>query len=342
MLGSRALRRAEAVTGGVAAPFDRGLRYFAAGATRSGDAPRSAARGLPDDLFSCAETMLNFAEGNDVDIDPLGEFAANVPTAAARGRPAARGLPPLPAHGAPPHPQARGQDRPPLRRQPPRQRTRGADTAPAVGGGHLYKINDLLRPLDPRRGPGGPPELVFLGRLNLPHNDDGVPLVLRTRWAESSSACPASPCGSSAEAPPHALRALSPGIPAAFGWRASSRTSNRCSPGPCVAGAAPLCSGIKTKISSALARGLPVLATDIAIDGIPAMLTVATAASWTTTLRNGRSCRQARGAGPQRQVSAAASAFFARTYGRSRSCPSTTSSSVCGKVTLTDRVVPVG
>jgi glycosyltransferase involved in cell wall biosynthesis len=273
-----------------------------------------------DDLFSVRyDTMLNFAAGNDVDIDPLGEFAANVPT-------------PLRALVRRPAVYRRV-----LRMERDRIRQRedkivhDFDASFLVndhevetlrlrsGVSTIYKINGLLPAIDPpARAPVHPPELVFLGRLNLPHNDDAICSFLRTSMGKLEQRLPGVTLRIIGRGATEALRSLVARYPRSVRLEGYVKDLEPVF-ARATASLAPLRfgSGIKIKILDALARGLPVLATDIAIDGIPAVtdggdgcIVENDLAQWPELL--------VKIAEPDRNaaVSAAASAFFARTYGR--------------------------
>jgi glycosyltransferase involved in cell wall biosynthesis len=273
-----------------------------------------------DDLFSVRyDTMLNFTAGNVVDIDPLGEFAANVPTPlrALVRRPAVY--------------------RPVLRMERDRIRQREDEIVHAFdasllvndhevqtlrersGATSVHKINDLLPAIDPpARAPVSPPELVFLGRLNLPHNNDAICSFLHTSMPELERRLPGVTLRIIGRGATDALRALVAQHPRSVRLEGFVEDLEPVF-ARATASLAPLRfgSGIKIKILDALARGLPVLATEVAIDGIPAVpdggdgcIVADDLGQWPELL--------AKLADPERnaEVSAAASAFFARTYGR--------------------------
>ncbi len=273
-----------------------------------------------DDLFSVRyDTMLNFAAGNAVDIDPLGEFAANVPTPL-------RTLVRKPAVY-----------RSVLRMERDRIREREDEIVHAFdasllvndhevqtlrqrsGATSIYKINDLLPVVDSSaRAPVDPAELVFLGRLNLPHNDDAICSFLRTSMPELERRLPGVTLRIIGRGATDVLQALVAEHPRSVRLEGFVEDLEPVF-ARATASLAPLRfgSGIKIKILDALARGLPVLATGIAIDGIPAVPDGSDGCIVADDLRQWPDLLT-KIAEPERnaEVSAAASAFFARTYGR--------------------------
>jgi len=284
--------------------------------------PRSRRRVLYlDDLFSMRyQTMLDFAGGGvAISVDPLGEFAVNVPKPlrALIKRPAVY-LPVL------------RMERDRIKRREI-QMVKEFDTSLLVnpreakilrsrsGIDRIRAINGLLpavKRMD--RIPSTPPELVFLGRLNIPHNDDAI-------------------CSFLAISMP-GLKKLMPGvIVRVIGRGASPRLLRLAEEYPetvrlegyvaelesvfahATAALAPLRfgSGIKIKVLDALARGLPVIATTAGVDGLPVSCEGGDGcivdddfARWPTLLAEMAEAMR------NRELSKAAAAFFERTYAR--------------------------
>lgn len=224
-----------------------------------------------DDLFSLRyEKMLRFAKDNQVCIDPLGEFASNVPAAL-------RALVRMPRVY-----------KPILRMERDRIRRREIEMVQDFDASLLVNWNEveilreradsssvrlihaLLPPINaPTRSPVRPPEFLFLGRLNIPHNDDGI-------------------CGFLREAMPMLLEKLPSVIVRLIGKGASADLKRLVAQYPenvrlegfvedleplfarASASLVPLRfgTGIKIKTLESLARGLPVLATGSGVDGI--------------------------------------------------------------------------
>jgi glycosyltransferase involved in cell wall biosynthesis len=187
------------------------------------------------------------------------------------------------------------------------------------GATNVQLINDLLPAIaTPVREPVDPAEFVFLGRLNLPHNNDAICAFLRESMDELERRLPGSRVRIIGKDAEDGLRAL-----------AGEHRESVCLEGfvedlepvftRATASLAPLRfgSGIKIKMLDAFARGVPVLATTIAIDGIPiapdgadGCIVEDDLTRWPALLEE--IAEPARNA----ELSAAGLAFFARTYGR--------------------------
>ncbi len=283
--------------------------------------PRARRRVLYlDDLFSERyERMLAVAALGDFAIDPLGQFVEFVPVLL---RPFVR----RPAVY-----------RPILRMERDRIRRREAEVVPSFDASLLVNAEEvkllrersglpnveLITPLlravaTPVHRPASPPELVFLGRLNIPHNDDAVCAFVRTAMRELERRCPGVRLRIIGKGASETLLALAAEHPHSVVLEGFVDDLDAVFSRATVV-IAPLRfgSGVKIKVLEALARGVPVLATTVAAEGIP----VATEgtdgcvieddlARWPALLAglaNGR-C----GA----DLSAGALAFFARTYAR--------------------------
>lgn len=223
-----------------------------------------------EDLFSARyERMLAVQAEHGIDIDPLGEFAANVPgpmRLLAR-RPIVY--------------------RPLLRMERDRIRRRerqvvadfdvnllvnAAEVAELRAGSQadVRVVHGLLpRTTAPVRLPADPPEIVFLGRLNIPHNDDAVCSFLRSAMPGVLERIPQVRLRVIGKDPSDRLRALA----APFGDRV--RLEGFVADLDEVFSAASVAlaplrfgSGVKIKMLEAFARGLPVVATTTAVEGI--------------------------------------------------------------------------
>jgi glycosyltransferase involved in cell wall biosynthesis len=224
-----------------------------------------------DDLFSVRyQRMLDVAAGGAVDMDPLGGFVDNVP---ARLRPLVR---------------HRAVYLPLLRSERSRIRRREAqvvhefDASLLVsprevgelrrrsGSNRITALTPRLPPLRVReRRPVQPPELVYLGKLNIPHNDDAVCTFIRTVMPALAQLRPDVRVRVIGKQPSAALRALAaahPGV-ALEGYvddldEVLARATALLAP-------LRFGSGIKIKVLDALGRGVPVIATSTAAEGIP-------------------------------------------------------------------------
>jgi glycosyltransferase involved in cell wall biosynthesis len=284
--------------------------------------PRARRRVLYlDDLFSVRyDRMLRFSASNaEVTFDPLGEFAENVPGFL---RPVAR--------------------RPAVYRallRSERDRIQRAETAAVrefdvsllvndaevqllrrrSGVDTVELVHDLLPAVpEPVRRPVSPPELVFLGKLNLPHNDDAICTFLREAMPGVERRCPGALLRIVGSGAGETLRSLAAAHPDSVRLEGYVADLDAVFSSATVA-LAPMRmgSGIKLKMLDAFARGLPVLATSIAVDGIPVApdgsdgcVISDDLAGWPDLVAELTEPERAE------QLSAAALAFFAKTYGR--------------------------
>ncbi|MGH3941830.1 MAG: glycosyltransferase family 4 protein, partial [Pseudonocardiaceae bacterium] len=284
-------------------------------------APRASRRVLYlDDLFSVRyERMLTVAAQNDFTMDPLGQFADFVPA----------GLRSLLRRPAVYRPILR-LERDRIRRREV-QIVRSFDASLLVnaeevellrersGVSTVRPITPLLRPVTtPVRRPVSPPELVFLGRLNIPHNDDAVCAFLRTAMGELEQRCPGVRLRIIGKGASDTLLTLAARYPSSVTIEGFVDDLDTVFSRATVV-LAPLRfgSGVKIKMLEALARGVPVLATTTAAEGIPVAadrgdgcLIEDDLARWPVLLA------ELVDAGSAADLSAGALAFFARTYGR--------------------------
>lgn len=272
-----------------------------------------------DDLFSVRyERMLTVSEEGDVDMNPLGEFAVNVPAPlrALLRRPAVY--------------------RPILRMERDRIRrreeevVRDFDASLLVNDGEVQQlrarsgvstveqIHDLLPPIAvPVRNPVDPPEIVFLGRLNIPHNDDAVCAFIRAAMNELERRCPGVRLRVVGMDPSERLRSLARQHPSSVVLEGFVDDLDGVF-ATATASIAPLRfgSGIKIKMLDTLARGVPVLATGVAVEGIPVgsagsdgCLVSDDLAAWPELIEGIVDAQR------NRDLSARALAFFDRVYG---------------------------
>lgn len=225
-----------------------------------------------DDLFSVRyDRMLAVDERGDVDINPLGEFAANVPAP----------LRSLIRHRAVYRPVLR-MERDRIRRAEARV-VHGFDASLLVNIDEVHQlralagvdsvrvVHGMLPPVTPpQRTPAQPPELVFLGRLNIPHNDDAVCAFIREAMPELVRRHPALRLRIIGKDPSEALLALvgrHPGNIVLEGFVADLDEVFATA----TVSLAPLRfgSGVKIKMLDALARGVPTLATTVSVEGVP-------------------------------------------------------------------------
>lgn len=224
-----------------------------------------------DDLFSLRyERMLRFDRDNDVQIDPLGEFASNVPgpLRALVRRPAVyrRVL--------------RLEQRRIARREV--DMARRFDTSMLINPNEVHTLREragtdavrlisgLLPPVTPvRREPVSPPELLFLGRLNIPHNEDAISAFLQSVMPTLVATMPGVVLRVVGSGASDRLRAMA----APFGdqVRLEGFVAD-LEPvfARVTASVAPLRfgTGIKIKTLDTLARGVPVLTTSLGVDGL--------------------------------------------------------------------------
>ena len=238
-------------------------------------APTAAAAGRRvlylDDLFSVRyQRMLDVAAHGRVDMDPLGGFVDNVP---ARLRPLVR-------HRAVYLPLLRS-ERDRIRRRE-EQVVHEFDTSLLVSPREVGELRrrsgtdriTTLTPLLPtlkagERRTAHPPELVYLGKLNIPHNDDAICTFVRRVMPALVRLRPDVRVRVIGKQPSAALRALAaahPGVTLEGYVDDIDEVFERAT-----ALLAPLRfgSGIKIKVLDALGRGVPVIATSTAAEGIP-------------------------------------------------------------------------
>lgn len=237
------------------------------------ESPRGRRRVLYlDDLFSVRyERMLAVGSQADVDINPLGEFAANVPAP----------LRSLIRHRAVYRPVLR-MERDRIRRAEAKV-VRGFDASLLVNIDEVHRLrrisgNDSVRVVHgmlpavtpPERSPAEPPELVFLGRLNIPHNDDAVCAFIRSAMGELVRRHPDIRLRIIGKDPSDALLGLvaqhAPNV-VLEGFVANLDDVFATA----TVSLAPLRfgSGVKIKMLDALARGVPTLATTVSVEGVP-------------------------------------------------------------------------
>lgn len=225
-----------------------------------------------DDLFSVRyERMLTVGAEGDVDINPLGEFAANVPAP----------LRALIRHRAVYRPVLR-MERDRIRRAEARV-VHGFDASLLVNIDEVHRLrrisgNDSVRVVHgmlppvtpPERSPAEPPELVFLGRLNIPHNDDAICSFIRAAMGELVRRHPHIRLRIIGKDPSDALLGLvaqhAPNVVLEGFVENLDNVFARAT-----VSLAPLRfgSGVKIKMLDALARGVPTLATTVSVEGVP-------------------------------------------------------------------------
>ncbi|WP_420116505.1 glycosyltransferase family 4 protein [Micromonospora sp.] len=224
-----------------------------------------------DDLFSLRyERMLAFDRDNEVHIDPLGEFATNVPgpLRALVRRPAV-------------YRRVLKMERDRIRRREI-EMARRFDTSLLVnpnevrvlreraGTQAVRGISGLLPEVTPvHRDPVNPPELLFLGRLNIPHNEDAITTFLTAVMPQLVERLPGvvlRVIGSGASPRLQELAARFGDQVRLEGFVADLEPVFA----RVTASVAPLRfgTGIKIKMLDTLARGVPVLTTRLGVDGI--------------------------------------------------------------------------
>ncbi len=238
--------------------------------------PRPRRRALYlDDLFSLRyNKMLNLKRSDLAAIDPLGEFAVHIPGLL---RPVIR-KPVIYRHL--------------LHMERDRMHRREAEVLDSFdinllinsqevdalrarsGSSLLQTITGLMPEIDqPTRRPVKPPEFVFLGRLNIPHNDDGIRAFLTIVMPTLVQRLPRVLVRIIGKSPSRELVALAnqfngnvrlegfvDDLEPLFATATASLVPLR------------LGSGVKIKVLETLARGLPVLSTSHGVDGIPVSL----------------------------------------------------------------------
>lgn len=237
-------------------------------------AERSSARRIlyVDDLFSVRYArMLEMAEREQIEMDPLGNFAHNIPAGM-------RSITRRP-----------GVYMPLLRFERKRLERREAEIVrdfdlnllvnadevallgARAGVSTVRALTPLLPPVPvPSRAPAYPPELVFLGNLNLPHNEDAVSTFMRRVLPEMErrgrrirlriigrNAGPALLALAASHPETVVMEGFVEDLDAAFS-RATA-----------VIGPLRFGSGIKIKMLESFARSVPLLATSTAAEGIP-------------------------------------------------------------------------
>ncbi len=273
-----------------------------------------------DDLFSIRyDRILNYTAQSELPIDPLGEFVENIPRSV-------RSLVRRPIVY-----------RSMLRMERDRMRRREMEVIShfdvsllvnprevevlrqRTNSAAVRLMNGLLPASPPPvRAPVTPPEFVFLGRLNVPHNDSAISSFLTSSMTEVERRLPGVVVRLIGRGATDSLRGLVAGHPDTV--RIEGFVTDLAPLFARVtASLAPLCfgTGIKIKILEALAAGVPVIGTRIALDGIPASddgqdgcLVEDDLSKWPRLLA------ETTDANRNGELSRAALAFFQRTYGR--------------------------
>ena len=228
-----------------------------------------------DDLFSLRyDKMLDLKGADLAAIDPLGEFAAHVPGVL---RPVIR-KPVVYRHLL-----QMERDRMHLRESEVVHgfdvnlliNTNEADALRARSGSpKIRTITGLMPRIEHLvRRPVAPPEFIFLGRLNIPHNDDGIRAFLKVAMPGLVQRMPDVVVRIIGKSPSRDLLAMVDQFPnnvrlegfvddlePLFASATASLVPLR------------LGSGVKIKMLETLARGLPVLSTSDGVNGIPVSL----------------------------------------------------------------------
>ena len=272
-----------------------------------------------DDLFSIRyRRMLEVAQGGDLHMDPLGGFATNIPS---RLRPWGR---------------RPGVYRPLLHFEGARIAAREeaivrdfdvsllvnphevAQLRVRTGLDRVHALPPLLPEVKlPGRSPTSPAEFVFLGKLDIPHNDDAICHFLRTVGPAISRLDPGITIRIIGKNPSAALRDLVDrytGLVALEGF--VDDLSDVFASATALLAPLRFGSGLKIKVLDALARGVPVLATSIAAEGLPArgasiggLHIEDDLSAWPTLISELTPERS-------RTMSGKARAYFLRSYGR--------------------------
>ncbi len=228
-----------------------------------------------EDLFSLRyDRMLSFKRTDLAAIDPLGEFAVHIPAAL---RPVIR-KPVV-------YRQLLHMERDRMYRREA-EVVKGFDVNLLVnskeadvlrarsGSSRVHTISGLMPAIGlPVRRPASPPEFIFLGRLNIPHNDDGIRAFLKIAMPSLVQRLPHVVVRIIGKAPSRELLQM------VDQFKDNVRLEGFVDDlEPLFAGATAslvplrLGSGVKIKMLETLARGLPVLSTSTGVNGIPVSL----------------------------------------------------------------------
>ena len=224
-----------------------------------------------DDLFSVRYRRILAMSQDGSEFDPLGEFVVNVP-------PALRAIARKPAV----YRALLGFEARRIARREV-QVTHEFDKTLLVSRAEVAVLEELstaanIRELRPRlpeismlpRQVATPPQFVFLGRLNIPHNDDGICALIsaagpeiRRRWPDATLRV----IGTAPSPTLQRLAAENEGFVVLEGF--VDDLTEIFAQATLLLAPLRFGSGIKIKIIDALARGLPVLGTSTALEGIP-------------------------------------------------------------------------